>query len=135
MATEENKVIVRRLFGECFNKGNMAIVDELIAPNYINRSAPPGQKPGPEGVKQRATIFRVAFPDLHNTIEDMIAEGDKVVVRFSSRGTHRDTFLGLPATGKQVTWTGIDIFTIVDGKLVEAWGNSDVLERLRQLAR
>jgi steroid delta-isomerase-like uncharacterized protein len=113
----------------------MAIADELFAANYLNRSAPAGQTPGPDGVRQRAMSLRAAFPDLHNTIEDIIAEGDKVVVRFSARGTHLGTFLDVPATGKQVTWTGIDVFTASRGKLLEAWGNFDQLGLLRQLAR
>ena len=133
MSLEENKSIVRRLYEEFFNQGNLNLADELFAPHYINRSAPAGRAPGPEGVKQSGFIFRTAFPDFHNTIEDLIAEGDKVVVRFTTRGTHQGTFMGIPPTGKPVQWTGIDIFTIVGGKFVEAWGNYDELSLLQQL--
>lgn len=135
MPVEENKELVRRLYTDFFNKGNLAIAEELFAPEYVNRSAPPGQTPGPDGVRQRAVALRAAFPDLHNAIEDVIAESDKVVIRFIARGTHLGTFLNVPATGKQVTWAGIDVFTVVRGKLVEAWGNFDELGLLRQLTR
>ncbi len=133
MSVEENKIIVRRLYQEFFNKGNLAIADELIAPNYVNHSAPPEQEPGPEGVKQRGAGLRTAFPDLCTTIEDIVAEGDRVVARITSRGTHRGTHLGVHPTGKLVLWTGVDIFVIRAGKLVEAWGFFDELSLLKQL--
>lgn len=117
MSALENKAIVRRLYKEFFNEGNWAVADELFSPNYVNRVAPPGHPPGPEGVKRNGAMFRTAFPDFRVTIEDLIADGDKVAVRFASSGTHKGTFLGVPPTGKRVEWAGIDMFTIAEGKL------------------
>ena len=119
MSIEENKIIVRRLYEEFFNQGNLAVADELIAPNYFNHSASPQQVRGPEGVKQRSVVLRTAFPDLCNTIEDMVAEGERVVVRVAARGTHQGMHLGVHPTGKPVMWTGVDIFIIQGGKLME----------------
>ncbi len=133
MSIEENKMIVRRLYEEFFNRGNLAIADELIAPNYVNHTAPPGQALGSEGVKHRGARLRAAFPDLRSTIEDIIAEGDRVVARIASRGTHQGAHLGVPPTGKAVVWTGVDIFVIRAGKVVEAWGFFDEQNLLKQL--
>lgn len=135
MSIEENKIIVRRLYEEFFNQGNLAVADELIAPNYVNHSAPPQQVPGPEGVKQRSAALRTAFPDFRNTIEDIVAEGDRVVVRVAARGTHKGMHLGVHPTGKPVMWTGVDIFVIHGGKLMEGWGFFDELSLLKQLGR
>ncbi|MFH1928494.1 MAG: ester cyclase [Chloroflexota bacterium] len=132
MPAQENKAIIRRLFEKCFNEEKSAVADELIAPNFVNHVAPPGHPPGPEGVKRNGARLRAAFPDIHVTIVDMMAEGDKVVVRFASCGTHKGTFLGVPPTGKRVKWAGIDTFTIAEGKLVEAWGYVGELDLLRQ---
>jgi steroid delta-isomerase-like uncharacterized protein len=133
MSTEENKAIDRRLVEEGFNKGNMAILEEFIAVDCVDHAAPPGMPPGREGVKQFFAMFRSAFPDLHFTIEDVVAEGDKVVTRSTWHGTHRGDFLGLPATGKQVAVTGIDITRYADSKAVEHWGNQDLLGLMQQL--
>ncbi len=109
MSTEDNKALVRRLYEEVFNRGNLPTVDELLATDYIDHTALPGTSPGPEGLKQFISMFRAAFPDLHFTIEDMIAEGDTVVVRQTYRGTHKGDLMNIPPTGKQVTITSIDI--------------------------
>ncbi len=136
MSTEENKAIARRLY-ETFNRavstGNMSLLDEVIAANGVDRNPAPGQAPGLEGVKQVFDQFRAAFPDFTFTVEDMIAEGDKVASRISTRGTHKGDFQGIPATGKQVTQTGIDILRIAGGKVVERWGEFDNLGLLQQL--
>lgn len=134
MSVEGNKAIVRRLYEEFFNNGDLAIADELVAPDYVNHSAPSGAEPGPKGVKQRGANLRLAFPDLCTSIEDIIAEGDRVVVRVASRGTHQGTYLGVPPSGRRVMSAGVDIFVIRGGKLVEAWGFFDELGLLHQLS-
>ena len=129
---EENKAMTRRIF-EVFNTGNLALADELIATNVVDHQAPPGIEPGLAGFKQIVTMFRTAFPDIQMTIEDIIAEGDKVVTRSTMRGTHQGEFMGIPPTGKQFTATAIDIVRFAGGKGVEHWGNSDDLGMLQQL--
>src|SRR5258708_40168665 len=125
MSTEANKAIVVQLYEEIFNKGDLDLADKLIAPNAVNHDpeAPPDIPGGAPGVKAVVTMLRSAFPDDHHTIEDLVAEGDKVVVRLTHSGTHQGTFLGLPPTGKQITKTSIHSFRFADGKLVEAWAN------------
>lgn len=133
MSTLDNKALDRRIVEEGFSKGNIAVLDELIAADCVDHAAPPGTPSGREGVKQFFTMLRSAFPDLHFTIEDVIAEGDKVVTRSTWQGTHQGAFLGIPPTGKQVRVTGIDITRYAGGKAVEHWGNQDTLGLLQQL--
>jgi steroid delta-isomerase-like uncharacterized protein len=132
MSTEENKAVVRRYIEE-WNKQNPAGVEELVAPEWVAHGTPPGSSPDLAGLKQAFPAFFTAFPDLHFVVEDMIAEGDKVVARVTMRGTHRGDFMGIPPTGKQVSNTGIEISRIEDGKLVETWVNRDDLSFLQQL--
>lgn len=130
----ENKAIMQRYFEEAWNKGNLSVLDEIVSPDYVNHNPPvPGLPPGPEGLKPVFQAGRAAFPDLHYTIEEQIADGDKVVTRWTSRGTHRGELMGIPATGKQVNITGIHIARIVGGKIVEHWRQSDDLGMLQQL--
>ncbi|MGH2523087.1 MAG: ester cyclase [Anaerolineales bacterium] len=131
-STEKNKALVRRFFEEVFNKGNLAVLDELLPDDYIQHSVF-GIPSGREAVKQLFAAMGAAFPDAQYTIEDMVAEGDKVVVRGVVLGTHKGAFQGIPATGKQITMSGIDIFRIVDDKLVEHWDAVDQLGMLQQL--
>ena len=135
MSLEANKAIVMQLYEEVFNKGDLDLADKLIAPNAVNHdpAAPPDIPGGAPGVKAVVTMLRSAFPGDHHTIEDLIAEGDKVVVRLIHSGTHQGTFLGLPPTGKHITNTSIHIFRFADGKLVEAWANQDDLGLMQQL--
>jgi steroid delta-isomerase-like uncharacterized protein len=135
MSTEENKAIVVQLYEEIFNNGNVELADKLVGANAVNHdpAAPPSTTSGALGVKAVVTMLRGAFPDDHHTIEDLIAEGDKVVVRLTHCGTHQGTFLGLPPTGKQITNTSIHIFRFADGKIVEAWANRDDLGLMQQL--
>ncbi len=133
MGTEENKAMVRRAVEEVFNKGNFAILDELFASDYVDHVAGAQEVRGPEGMKQFATTYRTAFPDLDITIEDQIAEGDKVVTRWTGRGTHQGELEGIPPTGKQATVTGIAIDRIVNGKVVETWDQFDTLGMMQQL--
>jgi steroid delta-isomerase-like uncharacterized protein len=135
MSLEANKAIVMQLYEEVFNKGDLDLADKLIAPNAINHDPqlPPSVPIGPQGLKAVVTMLRSAFPDDHHTIEHLVAEGDKVVVRLTHSGTHQGTFLGLPPTGKHITNTSIHIFRFADGKLVEAWANRDDLGLMQQL--
>lgn len=113
--------------------GNLAELDQVIAPDAVDHNPVPGMKQGLEGIKAAFGEVRIAFPDLVVTVEDVIAEGDKAACRVSQRATHRGTFQGMPATGKQVTQTGIDILRFADGKIVERWGEFDSLGLLAQL--
>ncbi len=131
MTVEENKAIVRR-WGEAFNKKDLAAVDEIFAAKYDGHT-PGAELNSPESVKELLTVLFTAFPDLHMTVEDLIAEGDKVVIRFTSTGTHQGEYLGIAPTGKQVTGTGIAIYRIVGGKVVEEWAERDTLGMMQQL--
>jgi predicted ester cyclase len=136
MSTEENKAIIRRWLEECYNKGNVAVADELIATNYVNHSAPHGQTPGLEAEKQYIATIRSAFPDFHLAIGDQIAEGDKVVTRLTASGTHKGGLEDIPSTaaiGKWVTVTEILIHRIAGGKVVEGWIEFDQLGLWQQL--
>lgn len=133
MSTEENKAIICRWIEECYNQGNLTVADELVATDYVNHSAPLGQTPGLDGEKQYAAMIRSAYPDFQMSIEDQIAEGDKVVTRYTARGTHQAEFLGIPSTGKQIVVTGIHIHRIAGGKVVEGWSEFDQLGALQQL--
>jgi predicted ester cyclase len=134
MSTEENKKIIRRLYEET-NKGNLAAMDEFFASNLVDHNPPsiPGLAPGLEGVKQSFAIFYNATPDGYHTIEDMIAEGDKVVVRITARGTHTGDLFGIPPTSKQLMMTGIAIYRIAGGRIVERWSEQDKLGLMQQL--
>jgi predicted ester cyclase len=145
MSTEENKAIVRKVFEEVFNKGNVATVDQLFAPNFVVHLDYPSNVPVPseyqqslEELKQFVSQFRTTFPDLYYTVELQIAEGDMVATRSTARGTHSGEYRGLsykgiPPTGKQVMWTEVQIFRIADGMIVEQWSNEDDLGRLQQV--
>ena len=132
MSTEDNKATTRRFFEEVWNQGKLTVVDEFCAPSFIYHT-PTGPIHGLEGFKQFATMYRTAFPDLHIPMEDMIAEADKVVTRWTARGTHKGDLMGIPPTGKQATTTGISIFSVANGKAVEQWANYDDLGLLQQL--
>ncbi len=133
MSTEDNKALMSRFLEEVFNKKKLAALDEFIAPNQVDHTLPPFLPTTPEGTKQAINIFLKAFPDVHLTVEDMIAEGDKVVTRYTSRGTQKGVFMGIPPTGKQITISSIIIARIADGKIVEEWGLDDQMGMLQQL--
>jgi predicted ester cyclase len=134
MSAEQNKALLRSIPEEMFNKGNLALAGEVFAADYIEHaSLPPGTPAGLEGFKVFVSTLRAAFPDFHYTVEDDIAEGDKVVQRVTARGTQKGEFMGMPATGKQATWTEIHIARVAGGKLVEHWVNLDQLGMLQQL--
>ncbi len=133
MSTEENKAIVRRFVDEVQSGGNIEILDELCSPDFINHSASPGMPAGCEGVKLVTTMFRQAFPDSYFTIEDMIAEGDKVVTRKTFHGTHEGEFMSIPPTRRRVSISLIDIVRIAGGRVVEHWSLADNLGMMQQL--
>ena len=131
MSTEQNKANDRRLIEE-LNRGNVNVYDELNVPDYVGHEASTTRQ-GLEANKQFVSAYLTAFPDLHFTIEEQIAEGDKSVTRWTARGTHRGELMGIPPTGKQVTVTGITIVHWSNGKSVESWLNFDALGMLQQL--
>lgn len=134
MSVEENKALVRRLIEEVFNRGAISLVDELFAPDFVeHEELPPGIPPGREAVKQLATMFRNAFPDFNVTIDDLIGEGDKVVVRSTWSGSHKGEFMGIAPTGKRVSFGVIDAIRLVGGKVVEHWGQMDKMGLMQQL--
>jgi predicted ester cyclase len=132
MSTEDNKALVRR-YREIHNTNNLAALDDIVAADILSHTSLPGLPSGLEGGKMAHQMFVVAFPDGVTTTEDLIAEGDKVVERFSFRGTNTGSFLGAPPTGKHLTTSGISIFRIAGGKIVEHWGENDALGALQQL--
>ena len=133
MSAEENKSIYRRVYEEIVNKGNFALTDELIGEDYVYRAPGSPEFNGPEGFKQVVTVYRTAFPDLHIAIEDVMGEGDKVVGRFTARGTHRGELMGIPPTGNSITVTGIDLSRYRDGKMVDYYEIFDALGMMQQL--
>ena len=132
MSVEDNKATTRRWYEGVFNNGNLDLINELFAPNFVDHD-PVNPLPGLEGVRQVVIMYRSALPDLHITVEDWVAEGDKVVTRFRSQGTHGGALMGVPPTGKQVTVIGIDVLGFENGKITEHWGNRDDLGMLEQL--
>jgi predicted ester cyclase len=131
MTAEQNKELFRRLFDEVFSGGDLAAIDELVAPDTVENQA--GMQSGREGVKRLVQMLRGAFPDLRYTIEDLAAEGDKVWGRVTARGTHNGSFMGHPPTGRSMTITVIDICCFANGQMVEHWGVADTFGVLTQL--
>ena len=133
MSTEENKTVARRFWEEIINGGDVGKVDELAAEDFVDHQAPPGVPPTREGVKGFVTAFRTAFPDLHYTTDDVIAEGDRVVTRATGHGTMKGEFQGMPPSGKSATWEEIHITRFENGKAVEHWGVIDQMGMFAQL--
>lgn len=130
MSAEQNKALVRGYLEELLNRGDRLAVEKYVGPDGVVFN---GKRLSPDQVAQIRTWFLTAFPDFHLTIEDQIAEGDKVVTRVTFRGTHKGEAHGLSATGKRVAYQGIAIDRIVGGKLVEMWHEADTWGMLRQL--
>jgi len=133
MTTEANKELVRRLFDEVVNRHNPDIVEQLIVADAVDHNPGPSDAPGRQGLKEVFMMLHTAFPDLHGTIDDMIAEDDTVVVRWTISGTNTCKCMGLGPTTRQMTGNGMDILRIVDGKITDRWGNSDDMGMLVQL--
>jgi steroid delta-isomerase-like uncharacterized protein len=135
MSTEANKAFIRRFYDEVTNGRNVAALDELLAPNFAGFTVEgTEQSQNREEFKHMLTTMLNAFPDHHQTIHDWIAEGDKVVTRWTAQGTHLGEYGGIAPTGKQVKITGMDIFRIVDGKIVEVWAEVNMPGMMEQLA-
>jgi steroid delta-isomerase-like uncharacterized protein len=135
MSIEQNKALFRRFVEEVFNQGDVSLIDELLTPNFVEREVlPPGTPSGREGVKQLTLMFRTAFPDFNVVIDDMIAEGDKIVARTTWNGTQKGEFMGIPPSGKRVSFDVIDIMRVSGGKVVEHWGVMDSMALMQQLA-
>jgi steroid delta-isomerase-like uncharacterized protein len=132
--SEQNKAKVRRLFDELWNKGNLPVADELISPTYTHHDAStPDVGQGPESEKKRVVLYRTAFNDLRLTVEDMIAEGETVMARWSCRGVHKGDLNGIAPTGKQIAISGVSVVRFASGKMVEGWINWDALGLMQQL--
>jgi steroid delta-isomerase-like uncharacterized protein len=133
MSEEENKIIARRFNDEVWDGGDEGALEELFAEDVVDHGAIPGQPPGREGHKYQLALFRSAFPDLRVTSEDIFSEGDKVAYRWTGRGTHQGELMGIPATGNDVTFRGIDVLRIEGGKVVERWSEYNALEAMQQM--
>ncbi|WP_163999249.1 ester cyclase [Pyxidicoccus caerfyrddinensis] len=131
--TEENKALIRYYVEEVFNKADWSKLEGLVAPGYINHSPVPGAPQGIEGFRQVVESLHAGFPDVQNTIDDIFAEGELVLTRWTARSTHTGTFMGIPPTGRKVTVSGLSIDRVVDGEWVEGWAEFDQLGLLRQL--
>jgi len=133
MTSEDKKALVRRLVDEAQSKGNLRVVDEILADDFVDHSPFDGVPPTRDGVRVLFAALRTAFPDLHVTIHDQIAEGDKVVTRKRFQGTHRAPFMGIEPTGRAIDFEVIDILTVRDGKVAEHRLAMDRLTLLQQL--
>ncbi|MEA2933102.1 MAG: hypothetical protein QOI56_1887 [Actinomycetota bacterium] len=130
MSTEENQRICDALFPLAWNEGDFSLVDEHVSPDVVDHF---DHSQGIDAFKGVIGMFRGAFPDLRLTIEDSLADGDKVVHRWSMTGTNEGSLMGIPPTGRAMTWTGTTIVRLEDGKIVERWANVDVLGILQQM--
>jgi steroid delta-isomerase-like uncharacterized protein len=131
---EENKDVIRRFLKEVFEGGNLELVDELFAPDYVLHDPfVPEEVRGLEGIKQFVSMYRTAFPDTHFTVEDQISEGDRVVTRWTGQGTQQGELMGISPTGNLVTVTGIEFDRVSGGKMQETWVNYDALGMMQQL--
>ena len=134
MSSEENKTQYRRTIEEVFNQGDLAIVDELVAPDFLNHDGPPGMNNrGPDSTRQIVRMLRTAFPDLHVTIEELVAEGDTVAGRVTMRGTHLGPFQGIAPTGRSFQQDHMHFVRFRDGKAIEHRAVRDDLGMMRQL--
>lgn len=131
MSMEDNKAIVRRIYEEAWNRGEMAVVDEHVCADCFEHT---DAGIGAGHVKQSMQYLRAAFPDIHFTLDQIVAEGDTVVVRWTLTGTHLGNFMGQPATGKPVRVEGIDMLRIVQGRVSERWAHYDGIALLDQIA-
>jgi len=130
---QKNVDLVRRFFEEVWNKGNLDLVDEFLSPGYEDHNLPPGAQRGHKGYKASVNMFRSAFPDIQFTLDQVLAEESRVAIRLTGRGTHKGNFMGIPATGKQVSFGGMTFIRIDDGKVAERWGISDIPGLMQQL--
>jgi steroid delta-isomerase-like uncharacterized protein len=130
--SEQNKTLARRWFEDLFSRGNLDAAKEILNADFVDH-LPREEERGLEELKQYVIWYRAAFPDIRDTVEELVAEGDKVVVRWMSRGIHQGEFRGVAPTGRHVTFTGMRLFRIAEGKIAESWVNIDELGLLEQL--
>lgn len=134
MSTEANKALLQRFYDEVLNQGKLDAIDELIAENVIEHEQfGPGMPEGRAAARQIIAMFRSAFPDLHATLDDAVAEDDKVAVRGTWRGTHQGEFMGIPPTRRSIEIGVMDIVRCADGKMIEHWGQTDAMTLMQQL--
>ena len=131
--SDENKALMRRFYDEAINGGDVALIDELFAADFVEHEEFPGLAGGREGVKQFFTMMRTAFPDFRMDVDDLIAEGDKVVARSTMSGTHKGEFMGMAPSGKQFRVSAIDVVRFTGGKAVAHWGVTDAAGMMEQL--
>ena len=130
----ENKAIIRRLYGEVWNGRRLDLIGEIISPSHaLHDNNSPDSSIGPEAYKSQVDRFLSGFPDLYFSIDDMVAEDEKLVVSWNIAGTHRGEFMGFPATNKKISVDGITINHIVNGKIIDSYINWDALGMLQQL--
>jgi len=134
MTVEQNKATIRRLFDEVYNAKNVALIGDLTTPDFVDHNLVAGLEAGPAGLKQFVQMVALAFPDNRLTIDDLLAENDRVAVRWTSYNTHTGgDFLGIPPTGKPAVFGGTTIYRLVNGRIAELWYNADVMGLLHQL--
>jgi steroid delta-isomerase-like uncharacterized protein len=122
--SDQNKALARRWFEDLFSRGDVDAANEILSAEFVDH-LPREEERGIEELKYYVSIYRTAFPDIQDTVEDIVAEGDKVVVRWSSRGTHQGEFMGVAPTGRHVAFTGMRLFRIAENKIAESWVNID----------
>ena len=129
----QNKAAMRRIFEEGWNQGDFAVVEEIFSPDYVAHFTPPGAPAGRDGFRWFVQMYRTAFPDLHLQVDDMLADGDKVISRFTIRGTHTGQLMNIPPTNKEVTVTAMVIVRFENGQNMEAWAETDRFGLMQQL--
>jgi steroid delta-isomerase-like uncharacterized protein len=133
VTADANMQVVRRFFDVGPSKGDLQAADALLVPEFSLHTPLPTRGPGIEAMNNVITTCRAAFHDLHLTIDDMMADGDRVACRFTARGVHNGEFMGLPPTGKRIEMTGIEIFRLRDGRIAELWGEANLMGLMREL--
>jgi steroid delta-isomerase-like uncharacterized protein len=131
--SQENRAVLDRINEEAFRQGNTGVIDELVAEEFVEHNPMPGIEGNREGFKQMVAGLHQAFPDFDTQVQDQIADGDKVVERWTAGGTQEGDFMGVPATGKHIEIEGMDISRIEDGKIVEHWTQMDAMAMMQQL--
>lgn len=132
MSSAENRRLLERFYEEVMGRGNLAFIDEYCSPDYVDHDDDL-PAPGREGLKQHVEMIRRGFPDTQVTVEDMVADGDRIAARTTARGTHTGEFMGVPPTGRPITISGMDITRFSEGKIVEHWGLVDTMALMQQL--
>ena len=130
---QDNRAVLDRINEEAFRQGNTGVIDELVSDDFVEHNPMPGVEGTREGFKQMVAGLHQAFPDFDTQVQDQIAEGDKVVERWTAGGTHQGEFMGIPATGRHIEIEGMDISRLADGRIVEHWTQMDALAMMQQL--